>query len=151
MSTVFDFAPLWRSGIGFDHLLDVLGQARNTDETKYPPYDIERTEEDAYRLTLALAGWTPNEITITSEPNALVISGEKAQPEGKHYLYQGISTVSFERRFNLADYVRVREARMANGLLTVDLVREVPEALRPRQIQITAGNGPQMIEKKQAA
>jgi len=83
MNTMLDLAPLWRSGIGFDHLFDVLGQAMNTDNSaKYPPYDIERTGEDAYRLTLALAGWLPNEIAVTAEPNLLVISGEKAEPKG---------------------------------------------------------------------
>jgi molecular chaperone IbpA len=152
MSTVFDLAPLWRSGIGFDHLLDVLGQAMDTEEdAKYPPYNIERAGEDAYRLTLALAGWMPNEITVTTEPNLLVISGEKAEAEGKQYLYRGIPTVSFERRFNLADYVQVREARMADGLLIIDLVRELPEALKPRRIEIANGNEPQALEQKQAA
>ena len=91
MNTMLDLAPLWRSGIGFDHLFDVLGQAMNTDNSaKYPPYDIERTGEDAYRLTLALAGWTPNEVTVTAEPNLLVISGEKTESEGTQYLYRGI-------------------------------------------------------------
>ena len=152
MSTMFDVAPLWRSGIGFDHLFDVLGQAvNNQDPAKYPPYDIECTGEDAYRVTLAVAGWTPDEITVTSEPNLLVVSGEKAGPEGKQYLCQGIPTGRFERRFNVADYVQVREARMANGLLTIDLVREVPEALKPRQIQIANSNGPRAIAQKQAA
>lgn len=152
MSTVFDFAPLWRSGIGFDHLLDVLGQVMDTEEdAKYPPYNIERTGEDAYRLTLALAGWMPNEITVTTEPNLLVISGEKAEPEGKQYLYRGISTVAFERRFNLADYVQVRAARMADGLLIIDLVRQLPEALKPRRIEIANSNEPRALEQKQAA
>ena len=152
MSTMYDFAPLWRSGIGFDHLFDVLGQAMNSDNpAKYPPYDIERTGEDAYRLTLALAGWTPGEVTVTAEPNLLVISGEKAEPEGKEYLYQGIPMVAFEQRFNLADYVQVRDARMADGLLVIDLVREVPEALRPRRIEIANSNEPLALEHKQAA
>src|SRR5438046_2122757 len=137
MSTTFDLAPLWRSGIGFDHLLDVLGQAMNSGNlSKYPPYNIERTGEDAYQLTLALAGGTPSEITGTSAPTPLVVSGEKAEPEGKQYLYQGIPSVAFEQRFKLADYVQVREARMADGLLVIDLVRELPEALRPRRIEI---------------
>ena len=152
MSTMFDLAPLWRSGIGFDHMLDMLGQAaKSQNPTKYPPYDIERTGDDAYRLTLALAGWSPNEVTVTSEPNLLVISGGKAEPEGKEYLYRGIPTVAFEQRFSLADYVQVRNARMADGLLVVELVRELPEALKPRRIQIANSNEPQALEHKQAA
>ena len=152
MNTMFDLAPLRRSGIGFDHLFEMLGQAMNTENTaKYPPYDIERTGEDAYRLTLALAGWSPNEITVTAEPNLLVISGEKAESEGAQYLYRGIPSVTFEQRFNLADHVQVRDARMADGLLVIDLVREVPEALRPRRIEIANSNEPQALEQKQAA
>jgi molecular chaperone IbpA len=152
MNTMLDLTPLWRSGIGFDHLFDMLGQAMNTDNTaKYPPYDIERTGEDAYRLTLALAGWTPNEVTVTAEPNLLVISGEKTESEGTQYLYRGIPSVAFEQRFNLADYVQVRDAQMADGLLVIDLVRELPEALRPRRIEIANSNEPQALEQVQAA
>jgi molecular chaperone IbpA len=149
---MFDLAPLRRSGIGFDHLFEMLGQAMNTENTaKYPPYDIERTGEDAYRLTLALAGWSPNEITVTAEPNLLVISGEKAESEGAQYLYRGIPSLAFEQRFSLADHVQVRDARMADGLLVIDLVRELPEALRPRRIEIANSNEPQALEQKQAA
>jgi molecular chaperone IbpA len=152
MNTMLDLAPLWRSGIGFDHLFDVLGQAMNTDNSaKYPPYDIERTGEDAYRLTLAVPGWTPNEITVTTEPDVLVISGEKTESEGTQYLYRGIPWVAFEQRFNLADYVQVRDARMADGLLVIDLMRELPEALTPRRIEIANSNEPQALEQKQAA
>lgn len=152
MNTMFDLAPLRHSGIGFDHLFDVLGQAMSSaNPTEYPPYDIERTGEDAYRLTLALAGWSPNEITVTTEPNLLVVSGEKAEPEGKEYLHRGIPTVAFEQRFNIADYVQVRTARMADGLLVIDLVREVPEALKPRRIEIGNRNEPQALEHQQAA
>jgi molecular chaperone IbpA len=152
MSTMFDLAPLWRSGIGFDHMLDMLGQAANSQNpTKYPPYDIERTGEDAYRLTLALAGWSPDEVTVMTEPNLLIVSGEKSEAEGKQYLYRGIPSVAFEQRFSLADYVQVRNARMADGLLVIDLVRELPEALRPRRIEIANHNEPQALEHKQAA
>ena len=152
MNTMLDLAPLWRSGIGFDHLFDVLGQAMNTNNSaKYPPYDIERTGEDAYRLTLALAGWSPNEITVTAEPNLLVISGEKAESEGAQYLYRGIPSLAFEQRFSLADHVQVRDARMTDGLLVIDLMRELPEALRPRRIEIANSNEPQALEQKQAA
>jgi molecular chaperone IbpA len=152
MSTMFDFAPLWRFTIGFDHLFGALEQAMKSEgSAQYPPYNIERTGEDAYRLMLAVAGWSPDEITVTTEPNALVVSGDKAEPEGKQYLYRGIPTAAFERRFNLADYVQVREARMANGLLTIDLVHEVPEALKSRHIQIATGSEPQALERQQAA
>ena len=152
MNTMLDLAPLWRSGVGFDHLFDTLGQAANTGSPgKYPPYDIERTGEDAYRLTLALAGWTPDEITVRTEPNLLVISGEKTEPEGAQYLHRGIPSVAFEQRFNLADYVQVRDARMADGLLVIDLVRELPEAMRPRRIEIANSNEPLALEHKQAA
>jgi molecular chaperone IbpA len=152
MNTMFDLAPLRRSGIGFDHLFEMLGQAMNTENTaKYPPYDIERTGEDAYRLTLALAGWSPNEITVTAEPNLLVISGEKAESEGAQYLYRGIPSLAFEQRFSLADHVQVRDARMTDGLLVIDLMRELPEALRPRRIEIANSNEPQALEQKQAA
>jgi len=124
----------------------------NTENTaKYPPYDIERTGEDAYRLTLALAGWSPNEITVTAEPNLLVISGEKAESEGAQYLYRGIPSLAFEQRFSLADHVQVRDARMTDGLLVIDLMRELPEALRPRRIEIANSNEPQALEQKQAA
>jgi molecular chaperone IbpA len=152
MNTMFDLAPLRRSGIGFDHLFEMLGQAMNTENTaKYPPYDIERTGEDAYRLTLALTGWSPNEITVTAEPNLLVISGEKAESEGAQYLYRGIPSLAFEQRFSLADHVQVRDARMTDGLLVIDLMRELPEALRPRRIEIANSNEPQALEQKQAA
>ena len=151
MSTMFDFAPLWRSGIGFDHLFDMLGQAAKADQAdNYPPYDIEKTGADAYRVTLAVAGWKPDEITVTAEPNVLVVSGQQTEPEGKQYLYRGLPLVVFERRFNLADHVQVREARMADGLLTIDLMREIPEALKPRRIQI-ANSKPPETEHQQAA
>jgi molecular chaperone IbpA len=151
MSTMFDFAPLWRSGIGFDHLFDMLGQAAKADQAdNYPPYDIEKTGADAYRVTLAVAGWKPDEITVTAEPNVLVVSGQQTEAESKQYLYRGLPLVVFERRFNLADHVQVREARMADGLLTIDLMREIPEALKPRRIQIANGKPPE-TEHQQAA
>src|SRR5438067_2087348 len=152
MNTMFDFAPLWRSGIGFDHLFNMLEQAGKTDQAdNYPPYDIEKTGEDVYRLTLALAGWKPDEITLTAEPNVLVISGQKAEPENNQYLYRGIPGLTFERRFNLADHVEVSGARLQNGLLTIELVRNVPEEKKPRRIAIGAGgNEPKTIEHQAA-
>ncbi len=153
MSDMFDFAPLWRSGIGFDHLFELLGQAAKAGEVSaYPAYDIEKTGEDSYRLTLALAGWDPNEISIVAEANLLTVRGSKGQgPNGHAFLYRGIPAGTFERRFNLAEHVKVTGANFRNGLLTIELVREVPEAMKPRRIPI-AGNGNQaVIEKKQAA
>lgn len=152
MDTEFDFAPLWRSGIGFDHLFKMLEQAGNVDPAEnFPPYDIENVGEDVYRLTLALAGWVPDEITVKAEPNVLVVSGQKAQTANDQYLHRGIPAGTFERRFNLADHVEVSEARLQNGLLTIDLVRKVPEEMRPRRIEIASGNGPKTIEHQQAA
>jgi molecular chaperone IbpA len=153
MNTMYDFAPLWRSGIGFDHLFNVLEQVGKTDQAEnHPPYDIEKTGEDRYRLTLALAGWMPDEITVITEANVLVVSGQKAEPENPQYLYRGIPAVAFERRFNLADYVEVSEARLQNGLLSIDLVRKVPEEMKPRRIAIAnGGSEPKMIEHQQAA
>jgi len=152
MNTVFDFAPLQRSGIGFDHLFDMLGQAAKADKSNnYPPYDIERTGKGAYRVTLALAGRTPDDITVTAEPNVLIISGQQSEAGGHQYLYRGLPVGFFERRFNLADHVQVREARMADGLLMIDLVRQVPKALKPRRIRIAGNNEPKTIEQKQAA
>src|SRR5207237_6888438 len=136
-----------------DHLPDLLGQAVKVDQTdNYPPYDIEKTGEDVYRLTLALAGWKPDEITLITEPNVLVVAGQKADPENNQYLYRGIPAVAFERRFNLADHVEVSEARLQNGLFTIELVRKVPEEMKPHRIAIAnGGNDPKTIEHQPAA
>jgi molecular chaperone IbpA len=152
MNTVFDFAPLWRSGVGFDRLFDMLDQAGKWEPAdNYPPYNIEKTGEDAYRVTLAVAGFTPEEISITSQPNLLVVSGKKAESHGGSYLHQGIAGRGFERRFNLAEHVKVTAARLENGLLAIELVREVPEEMKPRRIPIASSAQPQAIEEKQAA
>ena len=152
MNTVFDFAPLWRSGIGFDRLFDVVEQALKFEPTdNYPPYNIEKTGENAYRVTLAVAGFTPDELAVTSEPNLLIVSGKKSEAPEAEYLYKGIAARAFERRFNLADYVTVTGARLENGFLIVELVRELPDAMRPRRIAIATGSQPLAIEQKQAA
>ena len=112
MNTVFDFAPLWRSGVGFDRLLDLLDQAGKWEPIdNYPPYNIEKTGDDMYRITLAVAGFTPDELSITSEPNFLVVNGKKAETKGGSYLHQGIAGRVFERRFSLAEHVKVTAAR----------------------------------------
>ena len=141
----YNFAPLWRSTIGYDHLL-----ARTEAEDHYPPHNIERQSEDRYQISLALAGFSPDEIAVTAEHNVLSIEGRKTTAANKNYLYQGISARPFKRTFNLADYVKVEGATFENGLLQFKLVREIPEAIKPRRIPI--GGGPdQQIEKRWAA
>jgi molecular chaperone IbpA len=139
-----------RSGVGFDRLFDLVNDTMN-DSDNYPLYDIARIGEDQYQISLALAGFSPDEITITAEQSTLAVEGRKAN-KGHHYLYQGISTRPFRRVFNLADYVQVKDAIFENGMLKIVLVREVPEAMKPRRIAIeVAGNENQQIEQKQAA
>jgi molecular chaperone IbpA len=152
MNTIFDIAPLWRSGVGFDRLLDLVEQAGKFEPTdNYPPYDIEKTGDSAYRVTLAVAGFTPDELLVTSEPNLLIVSGKKAEAPHAEYLYKGIAARAFERRFNLADYVTVTGAKLDNGFLTLELVRELPDEMKPRRIAITTGSEQLAIEQKQAA
>lgn len=147
----FDPAPLWRSTIGFDRLVDLLDQSTQwTANDTYPPYNIERSSEGNYRISLALAGFGPEEITITAEQNVLTVEGSKAQKPETQYLYQGISARPFRRVFNLADFVRVKRASFECGLLKIDLVREVPEAMKPRRIAIQPGQKP-TIEHQKAA
>jgi molecular chaperone IbpA len=134
----FDFTPYRRSTVGFDRLFDLLeNNARATGGDNYPPFNIERRAEDAYRITLAVAGFKASEIDITAQQNLLVIQGKKAEeaPSGQ-YLHVGIAQRGFERRFELADFVRVDSANLEDGLLIVDLVREVPEAMKPKKIEI---------------
>ncbi|MBV8836009.1 MAG: Hsp20 family protein [Alphaproteobacteria bacterium] len=148
----FDPTPLWRSTIGFDRLFDLLDQsARVTTEDSYPPYNIERAGEDHYRISLALAGFTPDEVTITAEQNVLTVEGSKSQKAETEYLYQGISARSFRRVFSLADYVQVKGASFENGLLKIDLLREIPEAMKPRRIAINGASKPTTIDQKKAA
>ena len=133
----FDFTPYRRTTVGFDRLFDLLErQARLNAGDNYPPFNIERQGEDAYRITLAVAGFKPNELDITAQQNLLVIKGAKAEAEGKDFVHVGIANRSFERRFELADFVRVENADLADGLLTIDLVREVPEAMKPKKIVV---------------
>ena len=138
MRNGFDFTPYRRSAIGFDRLFDVLETAaRQPVADNYPPFDIERQGDDAYRITLAVAGFTPDEIDMTAQQNLLVVTGKKAENEdGRNFVHRGIAARGFERKFELADYVQVSGAKLENGLLTIDLVREVPEAMRPRKIAI---------------
>ena len=152
--TTYDFAPLWRSTVGFDRLFDMLEDDafRVASEQNYPPYNIERTGEDSYEVTLAVAGFTQDEITITADQNVLTVEGRKADKTERHYLHQGISARAFRRQFNLADYVHVSGAAFENGLLQIQLVREIPEAMKPRRIPINMGAPMQkQVEHKKAA
>jgi molecular chaperone IbpA len=146
-----DFAPLTRSTIGFDRLFNMLENAVQFEPVEnYPPYNIERTGEDGYRITLAVAGFTPEELSIIAQPNQLIVTGKKMGEDSGEYLYRGIAGRAFQRQFNLADYVKVVGASLKDGMLSIELVREVPEALKPRRIEIANGNQPQ-IEGKAAA
>ena len=134
-----DFAPLYRSSVGFEHLSQLLDSItqREQSQPSYPPYNIERLDKDEYRITMAVAGFTQDELTIQSEQQALKVRGEKAgDSTERQYLHQGIAARNFERVFQLAEHVRVVSANIENGLLHIDLRREVPEAMKPRQIPI---------------
>jgi molecular chaperone IbpA len=148
----FDLAPLYRSTVGFDRLFSMLDQVSGFENggSSYPPYNIERTGENAYRITLAVAGFAEPEISIEAKQNVLTIKGEKpAKPDEKKVdvLYQGIAGRAFERVFQLAEHVEVKGASLENGLLHVDLVREVPEAAKPRQIRIANGSAGNNVAK----
>ncbi|MFT0862441.1 Hsp20 family protein [Ancylobacter sp. G4_0304] len=152
----FDLSPLYRSTVGFDRMFSLLDQAGGVDTgTTYPPYNIERTGENAYRITVAVAGFTDQDLDIEVKENTLSIRGERkvdASAKPADVLYQGIAARAFERRFQLADHVEVRGARLENGLLHVELHREIPEVLKPRQIPIAVGsaNSGKVIEAKAA-
>ena len=147
----FDLAPLYRSTVGFDRLFSMLDGFEAA--PGYPPYNIERTGENDYRITVAVAGFGESELSIEAKENALTIKGEKQvkQDNSGEVLYQGIAGRAFERVFQLADYVQVKGASLENGLLHVDLVREIPEAKKPRQIAINGQSKPQVVESKAAA
>ena len=153
----FDFTPLFRSTIGFDRLARLVDTANRVDSTavSYPPYNIEKTGEDSYRLTMAVAGFSRGELDITVHENTLIVTAKaKQEEENGRYLHRGIARRAFERRFSLADHIKVQGASLDNGLLHVDLVREVPEAMKPRTIKIGSvepASQPQVTGQKQAA
>ncbi|MFN4356281.1 Hsp20 family protein [Sphingopyxis alaskensis] len=152
MRNSFDWTPYRRSTVGFDRLFDFLETGASSAEN-YPPFDIEKIAEDHFRITVAVAGFKSDEIDITAQQNMLTVSGRKApvaEGEERKLLYSGIATRAFERRFQLADFVRVERADLADGLLTIDLVREVPEAMKPHKIAI-GGSAAPVIEDKKAA
>jgi molecular chaperone IbpA len=132
----FDFAPLYRSTVGFDRLFDMLDTSVRSD---WPPYNIEKLDDDRYRISMAVAGFATDEIQLTQEGTDLLVVGQKADKEDRQYLHRGIASRSFRQIFNLADHVAVRGASVENGLLLIDLVREVPEQLKPRRIAIQTG------------
>jgi len=137
--TTYDLSPLYRTAIGFDRLADMLSNASRVDGNGYPPYNIEARGEDEYRISMAVAGFSEQELEIVTEQNTLTVSGAKASDESENdseFLYRGIANRSFERRFQLADHVRVTSAKLENGLLHIELKRELPEQMKPRKIEI---------------
>lgn len=143
----FDFSPLHRSTIGFDRLFSMLDSA-TSDTPSYPPYNIERTGENAYRITMAVAGFSEADLSVEAKEHVLTIKGEKKdEDEDREILYRGIASRAFERRFQIAEYVRVDGAHLENGLLHIDLVRELPEAMKPRKIEIGSGSTKQIETK----
>jgi molecular chaperone IbpA len=151
----FDLSPLFRSTVGFDRLSRLMDAAARVDESAlaYPPYNIERTGDDTYRITMAVAGFGEGDLNVVTQDNQLLISGKNAKDEAENsFLYRGIAGRAFERRFTLADHIRVSGASLVNGLLHVELVREVPEAMKPRQVKITGASAKSQptIENKAA-
>ena len=149
-----DLAPFWRSTIGFDRFFDLVEDSlHRSGDDNYPPYNIEKVDDDRYAISLAVAGFSPDDITITAEQNTLTVEGHKTVKEDRQMLYQGISSRSFRRTFSLADHMQVKGAEFDNGLLKIGLVRELPEAMKPRKIAIgPAGrNDNKQIEQKKVA
>lgn len=145
----FDLAPLYRATVGFDQLADMMDRVLSTDGTTptYPPYNIEKLDQDSYRISIAVAGFADEDLGIEVKDHALIVSAKKAEEDKRTYLHRGIATRAFERRFQLADHVKVSGATHTDGMLHIDLVREVPEALKPRRIAITNAKG-ETVEAK---
>src|ERR1700758_5502763 len=144
-----DFAPLYRSVVGFDRLASLFDAATHEAASGYPPYNIERTDENAYRVEIAVAGFRPEELNIEVKENLLTVTGRKAaNDEPRRFLHRGLAERNFERKFQLADYVIVTDANLADGLLSIALKRELPEALKPRRIEIGSGAAPPPIQEQ---
>ena len=146
----YDFSPLFRHSVGFDRMQRLLDSAvdhSQTSSNSYPPYNIESVGEDAYRISMAVAGFSENDIDIIAKDNALSVKGEIKENKETNYLHRGIAGRAFERRFDLADYVKVTDAHLENGLLHIDLVREIPEAHKPRKVEIKRGAVPSLADK----
>lgn len=152
MRTSLDFAPLYRSSIGFDRMFTLLENASRVQAIdSWPPYDIVKTGEDDYQITMAVAGFPQTDLAITHEANLLVVSGQKTGEDNAQYLHRGISYRAFERRFELADHVKVADANLTDGLLTINLKRELPETMKPRRIEIgTAARTPAELQQIEA-
>jgi molecular chaperone IbpA len=151
MRSTLDLTPYRQSWIGFDHLFDMLEDTARQGQTDgFPPFDVEQENDDAYRIRIAVAGFSRDDIEITAEPNLLVISGRRQDNTERRYLYHGIATRSFERRFQLGDYVIVTNARLNEGLLEIDLKREIPDAIKPRRIEITTDADTQKLSRSLA-
>lgn len=147
-----DFSPLYRSAIGFDRLAQLFDETQRAADTAYPPYNIELVSEDKYRIAMAVAGFQGSELDIEVEHDTLKIAGRKQKDEAKRtFLHRGIAARDFEHRFQLADHVKVVGAKLENGLLNIELMREIPEAMKPRKVVIENGAAPQLLEQRQAA
>ena len=139
----FDYSPFYRSTVGFDQLFEMLDKSVRSD---WPPYNIEKKGEDKYRITMAIAGFAPNEVELVQQGATLMVSGQRGEPKSQQALHRGIPNTSFKLSFNLADHVKVAGATLENGLLVIDLVREVPEELKPRRIEIASGAAAKRID-----
>jgi len=148
----FDLSPLYRHTVGFDHMASLLDSVtRSAQGNSYPPYNIEVTGEDQYRITMAVAGFAESDLDLEVKENMLTVSGKKEDSGERHYLHRGIAGRNFEHRFQLADHVKVAGARLENGLLNIDLVREIPEAMKPRRIEIETGKSGRLLDADKAA
>jgi molecular chaperone IbpA len=137
MRSAFDFAPFRRSTVGFDRLFDLMeNSASSQSQDNYPPFDLVRVDDNHFRINIAVAGFNRDEIDITAQQNVLIVAGKKVEEDGNGFIHRGIATRSFERRFGLADHVKVKTADLKDGLLSIDLMREIPEEMKPRKIQI---------------
>ena len=147
----FDFSPLYRATVGFDQIAEIMDRVLASDNTgpSYPPYNIEKTADDAYRISVAVAGFSETDLNVEVKENALIVSAQKPEAnDAATYLHRGIATRAFERRFQLADHVRVQGASYSTGMLHIDLVRELPEAYKPRRIEITSAVAPEIVDAK---
>ena len=158
MRNSFDFTPFRRSTVGFDRLFDMIESARADISDTWPPFNLEKEGEEGYRITLAVAGFRPEEIEVVAQQNQLIVSGRKEEQDGEddRFLHRGISARAFERRFQLADFIQVRSADFDNGLLSIVLEREIPEAMKPRKIEIGSGSAQRRLgspesERRKAA
>jgi molecular chaperone IbpA len=157
MATSYDYAPLYRSSVGFDRIFNLLENAQRARSTNdWPPYDIVKSDEDTYKISIAVAGFAQDDLDITFQSNLLTVTGKKQETPADGYLHRGIAGRPFEHRFELADHVRVSGAELKNGLLSIALVREIPEALKPRKISIESSPtltsmAPAQIEAQKAA